>query len=70
MKSPTAIFMLLFLAATIAAIFAADGYELYIIALVGLTAVVGIGLNVLVGLSGQISLGHWCLHRCDTDNNL
>ena len=35
-----------------------NGYELYIIALVGLTAVVGIGLNVLVGLTAQISLGH------------
>ena len=58
MKTPTAIILLVFLAATIAAIFSADGYELYIIALVGLTAMVGIGLNVLVGLSGQISLGH------------
>jgi len=47
-----------FLAATIAAIFVADGYQLYIIALVGLTAIVGVGLNVLLGLSGQISLGH------------
>ncbi|MGI9414095.1 MAG: branched-chain amino acid ABC transporter ATP-binding protein/permease [Hyphomicrobiales bacterium] len=46
------------LAATVAAIFTADGYQLYIIALVGLTAMVGVGLNVLLGLSGQISLGH------------
>ena len=46
------------LAATIGFIFTADGYQLYIIALVGLTAMVGIGLNVLLGLSGQISLGH------------
>jgi ABC-type branched-subunit amino acid transport system ATPase component/ABC-type branched-subunit amino acid transport system permease subunit len=35
-----------------------NGYQIYIIALVGLTAIVGIGLNVLLGLSGQISLGH------------
>ena len=28
------------------------------LALVGLTAIVGVGLNVLLGLSGQISLGH------------
>jgi branched-chain amino acid transport system ATP-binding protein len=35
-----------------------DGYQLYIITLVGLTAIVGTGLNVLLGLSGQISLGH------------
>jgi branched-chain amino acid transport system ATP-binding protein len=36
----------------------ANGYELYIIALVGLTTIVGVGLNVLLGMSGQISLGH------------
>jgi len=35
-----------------------DGYRLYVIAMVGLTAIVGIGLNVLIGLTGQISLGH------------
>ncbi len=46
------------LALVLAAIFAADGYQIYIIALVGLTAVVGVGLNVLLGLTGQISLGH------------
>ena len=36
----------------------ANGYELYVLSLVGLTAIVGIGLNVLLGLTGQISLGH------------
>jgi ABC-type branched-subunit amino acid transport system ATPase component/ABC-type branched-subunit amino acid transport system permease subunit len=36
----------------------ANGYELYIIALVGLTTMVGVGLNVLLGMTGQISLGH------------
>ena len=35
-----------------------DNYQLYVLALVGLTAIVGVGLNVLLGLSGQISLGH------------
>ena len=35
----------------------ANGYELYVLSLVGLTAIVGIGLNVLLGLTGQISLG-------------
>src|SRR4051794_23631185 len=35
-----------------------NGYHIYIIAVVGLTAIVGIGLNVLLGLTGQISLGH------------
>jgi branched-chain amino acid transport system ATP-binding protein len=41
-----------------ALIWRGNGYELYVIALVGLTAIVGIGLNVLLGLTGQISLGH------------
>ncbi len=45
-------------ALTVLAIFYADGYQLYIIALVGLTAIVGVGLNILLGLTGQISLGH------------
>ena len=36
----------------------ANGYELYVLALVGLTTIVGVGLNVLLGMSGQISLGH------------
>jgi branched-chain amino acid transport system ATP-binding protein len=35
-----------------------DGYQLYIISLVGLTTIVGIGLNILLGLTAQISLGH------------
>ena len=36
----------------------ADNYQLYVLALVALTAVVGVGLNVLIGLAGQFSLGH------------
>ncbi len=35
-----------------------DSYTLFLIALVALTTVVGVGLNVLIGLTGQISLGH------------
>jgi len=35
-----------------------DSYQTFVITTVGLTAIVGIGLNVLVGLNGQISLGH------------
>ena len=45
------------LALIVVAILNANGYELYVLALVGLTAIVGIGLNVLLGLTGQISLG-------------
>jgi len=40
------------------AIAKADNYQIFIIALVGLTAIVGVGLNVLLGLTGQISFGH------------
>jgi len=35
-----------------------NSYQTFIIVTVGLTAIVGVGLNVLVGFSGQISLGH------------
>jgi branched-chain amino acid transport system ATP-binding protein len=38
--------------------FKSEGYSHFILALVALTAVVGVGLNVLLGLSGQVSLGH------------
>jgi ABC-type branched-subunit amino acid transport system ATPase component/ABC-type branched-subunit amino acid transport system permease subunit len=41
-----------------AACFFANGYQQYVIALVALVAIVGIGLNVLLGLAGQLSLGH------------
>jgi len=36
----------------------AEGYAPFVLAMVALTAIVGVGLNVLVGLTGQISLGH------------
>ena len=36
----------------------ANQYQLYLITLASLTVVVGVGLNVLIGLSGQVSLGH------------
>jgi len=36
----------------------AEGYTPFVLAMVALTAIVGIGLNILVGLTGQISLGH------------
>lgn len=35
-----------------------DGYHLYVIVMVAVTAIAGIGLNVLAGMTGQISLGH------------
>jgi ABC-type branched-subunit amino acid transport system ATPase component/ABC-type branched-subunit amino acid transport system permease subunit len=38
--------------------FFANGYQQYVIAMVAITAIVGVGLNVLLGLAGQLSLGH------------
>jgi ABC-type branched-subunit amino acid transport system ATPase component/ABC-type branched-subunit amino acid transport system permease subunit len=35
-----------------------NGYWVYVLANVALLALVGIGLNVLIGLSGQVSFGH------------
>ena len=49
------------MALTAAALLAAaksDGYTPFVLALVALTAVVGVGLNILLGLTGQVSLGH------------
>jgi len=48
----------LVLAAACAIILRGNSYQVFIVATVGVTALVGIGLNVLVGLTGQISLGH------------
>ena len=36
----------------------ANSYYVFIMATLALTAIVGIGLNVLIGLSGQVSFGH------------
>ena len=58
MKAVRRIGALVLAALVVAAIVSADGYEVYIISLVGLTAMVGVGLNILLGLTGQISLGH------------
>src|SRR5262245_45477326 len=53
---PLAIAVLTAAAGSYAAL--ADGYAPFVLALVALTTVVGVGLNILVGLTGQISLGH------------
>jgi branched-chain amino acid transport system ATP-binding protein len=37
--------------------FVGNSYQLYLVALVGLTTMVGVGLNILFGLNGQVSLG-------------
>src|SRR6202040_3997437 len=46
------------IALAIAGCLIGNGYQVYLIAMVCLTAVVGVGLNVLLGLTGQVSLGH------------
>ena len=38
--------------------FFGNGYQVYLIAMVCITTIVGVGLNVLLGLTGQVSLGH------------
>jgi branched-chain amino acid transport system ATP-binding protein/branched-chain amino acid transport system permease protein len=46
------------LAAAVGAAFAANSYQLYVLTLLGLTTIAGVGLNILLGLTGQVSLGH------------
>jgi ABC-type branched-subunit amino acid transport system ATPase component/ABC-type branched-subunit amino acid transport system permease subunit len=53
---PAALLLLTGAAALYAA--KAGGYTPFVLAMVALTAIVGVGLNILVGLTGQISLGH------------
>jgi branched-chain amino acid transport system ATP-binding protein/branched-chain amino acid transport system permease protein len=45
-------------AAAIGIALASESYTQFVLALVALTTIVGVGLNVLLGLSGQVSLGH------------
>ncbi|MGL5795741.1 MAG: ABC transporter permease subunit, partial [Waterburya sp.] len=37
---------------------APNTYYLYIIGTIAITTLVGVGLNILTGLSGQVSIGH------------
>jgi ABC-type branched-subunit amino acid transport system ATPase component/ABC-type branched-subunit amino acid transport system permease subunit len=48
----------LFAALAIAAALGVNGYYVFVLANVALLAIVGVGLNVLVGLTGQVSFGH------------
>jgi branched-chain amino acid transport system ATP-binding protein len=45
-------------AVAVAVALTSDSYTHFVLALVALTTIVGVGLNVLLGLSGQVSLGH------------
>jgi branched-chain amino acid transport system ATP-binding protein len=58
MPSTMTFAIVLLTAAGVSLVFASEGYTHFILALVALTAVVGVGLNVLLGLAGQVSLGH------------
>ena len=42
----------------LAVLFAENTYYLYVLGTIAVTTLVGIGLNILTGLSGQISIGH------------
>ncbi|MGD1904653.1 MAG: ATP-binding cassette domain-containing protein, partial [Leptolyngbyaceae cyanobacterium] len=48
----------LFAAAIVAVLAAPNTYYLFILGMMGVTTLVSVGLNLLVGLSGQISIGH------------
>ncbi|HVJ24459.1 MAG TPA: ATP-binding cassette domain-containing protein, partial [Burkholderiales bacterium] len=49
---------LLVFAAALAFTWGANPYYVFIMATLGITAIVGVGLNVLLGLTGQVSFGH------------
>jgi branched-chain amino acid transport system ATP-binding protein len=50
--------LLLLLIAALAACGLGSGYQRYLVGLIGLTTMVGVGLNLLLGLTGEVSLGH------------
>ena len=52
------VLVLAVLAAGVAAALSLNTYYVYVLANVALLAVVGVGLNVLIGLTGQVSFGH------------
>jgi branched-chain amino acid transport system ATP-binding protein len=58
MPSPMTLAIIVLTVSGIALVFTSESYTHFILALVALTTVVGVGLNVLLGLSGQVSLGH------------
>ena len=58
MSRATMLVGLALVALALAGIALGNGYQLFVLSLMGLTAIVGVGLNILVGMTGQISLGH------------
>lgn len=57
-KGRLAIGMVLFAVAIAATLLAPNTYYLFMLGMVAITTLVGVGLNILVGLSGQVSIGH------------
>ncbi|HSW18579.1 MAG TPA: ATP-binding cassette domain-containing protein, partial [Ramlibacter sp.] len=55
---PQIMAVLVLLVAALAAVAGVNGYYVFVLANVALLAIVGIGLNVLQGLTGQVSFGH------------
>ncbi|MEO0457368.1 MAG: branched-chain amino acid ABC transporter ATP-binding protein/permease [Cyanobacteria bacterium P01_A01_bin.114] len=58
MKLRIAIGLGLFAVAIAATLGAPNTYYLFILGMIGVTTLVSVGLNILAGLSGQISIGH------------
>jgi ABC-type branched-subunit amino acid transport system permease subunit len=56
--APMTLAIVALVAAGVVTAFKSEGYTHFILALVALTTVVGVGLNVLLGLAGQVSFGH------------
>ncbi|MBV8031832.1 MAG: ATP-binding cassette domain-containing protein [Betaproteobacteria bacterium] len=58
MKRPGVLAITVGFAAAAAGAWLGNSYYVFVIATLALTALVGVGLNVLVGLAGQVSFGH------------
>jgi branched-chain amino acid transport system ATP-binding protein/branched-chain amino acid transport system permease protein len=58
LPAPMTLAILALVAAGTAIALHAEGYTQFVLALVALTTIVGVGLNVLLGLCGQVSFGH------------
>lgn len=58
LSKPICLWLALIVIVLLATLFAPNTYYLYILGTIAVTTLVGIGLNILTGLSGQISLGH------------
>ena len=58
MKYPHLIMLAALVAVALVCTFSLNSYYVFVLANVALITIVGVGLNILLGLSGQISFGH------------